>query len=163
MIAAQLLHFYHCGPHVFSCWIFAGLLPSRDGGSVWLEPGSPSGVAAAGDDIITNGLLGLGPTAVAANSSLDNVDLFTIQLLGSRGSYAGNQFQLIRGTDPIACSFGTVGCNTDLGNASFLFEATSSTPVAVPEQGGLLLLLPSALVIGAGLVISLRGSATQNG
>jgi PEP-CTERM motif-containing protein len=98
----------------------------------------PSTVATGAGDVILNGLLFAGPTMIGAGSTLDNVDLFTIQLLGGAGTYSGNLYDLIGGTDPLACSIGTVGCDTDLGSTSFSFNVTS--PTAVPEPSSLLLL-----------------------
>ena len=99
---------------------------------------APSTVATAADDIILNGLLALGPASIGANSTLDGVDLFTIQLLGGAGTYAGNLFDLFGGTDPVACSSGTLGCDTQLGGTSFSFDVTS--PTLTPEPSTLLLL-----------------------
>lgn len=107
---------------------------------------SPIGVATAADDLIVNGLLGLEPTAINANSTLDNVDLFTISLLGVPGTYAGNLFDLIGGTDPVACSVGTVGCDTNLGSTQFSFDITSPTPA--PEPSTLLLLASGFAILG---------------
>ncbi len=98
----------------------------------------PGSVATGADDLILNGIFGLGPTEIAANSSLDNVDLFTMQLLGGSGTYGGNQFDLIGGNDPVACSIGTVGCDADLGSTTFSFDVQSGT--SVPEPSTLLLL-----------------------
>ncbi len=106
---------------------------------------APASVASAVDDLITNGFVG-GPTSIAPNATLGNVDLFTISLLGGAGTYAGNAFDLIGGTDPVACSLGTTGCDQDLGGTTFSFDVAAPTPT--PEPATLLLLAPGFASLG---------------
>jgi hypothetical protein len=90
---------------------------------------APNTVATASDDIIVNGLLGSGPTSIAAGATLTNVDLFSVQFLGGAGSYTGNTFQLFGGTDAVGCANGAADCNTLLGTATFSLTETSPVPL----------------------------------
>jgi hypothetical protein len=90
---------------------------------------APSTVASASDDIILNGLLGTGPTSIAAGATLTGVDLFTVQLLGGFGTFTGNTFQLIGGTDAVGCANGASDCNTLLGTANFSVNVPSAVPL----------------------------------
>ncbi|MGH9739187.1 MAG: PEP-CTERM sorting domain-containing protein [Candidatus Acidiferrales bacterium] len=98
---------------------------------------APGTLASAADDLIINGFLGLEPTSIAPNSTA-NLDLFTMSLLGGSGDYTGNSFVLIGGTDAVACSSGTIGCDTQLGSTAFDFSV--GTLVPTPEPGTLLLM-----------------------
>jgi hypothetical protein len=99
----------------------------------------------ASDDIILNAAFFGGPSSIAANGTLSNVDLFTIQIVnGSPQIYVNNFFGLIGGSDATACSMGTTGCDTQLGTLNFSVDVTA--PVATPEPGTLLQL---ALGLGA--------------
>ncbi len=53
---------------------------------------APSTVATASDDIILNGLLGTGPTSIAAGVTLRNVDLLSVQILGGSGNLEFDPF-----------------------------------------------------------------------
>ncbi|MGO9991143.1 MAG: VPLPA-CTERM sorting domain-containing protein [Steroidobacteraceae bacterium] len=97
---------------------------------------APSTVATASDDIILNGLLGTGPTSIAAGATLTSVDLFSVQILGGSGTYSGNSFQLIGGTDAVGCANGSSDCNNLLGTANFSIYVA---PVPVPAAGWLML------------------------
>jgi hypothetical protein len=90
---------------------------------------APSTVATASDDIILNGLLGSGPASIAAGATLTNVDLFTVQIVGGSGTFAGNTFQLIGGTDATGCANGASDCNTLLGTANFSVNVPASVPL----------------------------------
>jgi hypothetical protein len=96
----------------------------------------PSTVATASDDIILNGLFGAGPTSIAAGTTLSNVDLFSVQILGGSGAYTGNTFQLIGGTDAVGCSNGAPDCNNLLGTANFSINVA---PVPLPAAAWLML------------------------
>src|SRR5580692_9529542 len=90
---------------------------------------APSTVATASDDIILNGLFGTAPTSIAAGATLSNVDLFSVQILGGSGTYSGNTFQLIGGTDAVGCANGAADCNNLLGTANFSLNVA---PVPLP-------------------------------
>jgi hypothetical protein len=103
----------------------------------------------ATDDLIFNGFFLLGPSSIDTGSTLTNVDLFTVQIApgATPGVYTGNFFDLIGGSDPVACGIGTAGCNFDLGNASF--SVTVNGPItATPEPGTILLLTAGLAGIG---------------
>ena len=97
---------------------------------------APDTVATASDDIILNGLLGNGPTSVAAGAMLTDVDLFSVQILAGSGTYSGNSFQLVGGTDAAGCVNGAVDCTTLLGTGNF---ALTVAPVPLPSTNWLLL------------------------
>lgn len=105
----------------------------------------------ATDDIILNGFFLLGPTSINSGATLSNVDLFTVQILprANPGVYTGNFFDLIGGSDPLACGAGTTGCNFDLGNSSF--TVTVNGPVKQTPEPTTFLLLAAGL---AGLAIA---------
>lgn len=100
------------------------------------------------DDIILNGFFGLGPTSIAPGTILDAVDLFTIQIAGgaSPGVYPNNLFDLIGGTDPVACAAGTDGCDSDLGELNFAVTVNGA-PAGTPEPATLALLALSVLFV----------------
>lgn len=104
------------------------------------------------DDIIINGLFGLGPTSIDAGATLDAVDLFTIQIAdgATPGLYADNLFDLIGGIDPVACSVGTDGCDSDLGELNFAVTVNGSI-ATTPEPTPL-----SLLALGLPFIAGLR-------
>ena len=99
---------------------------------------APSTVATAADDIILDGLLGTGPTSLAAGATLDDVDLFSVQLLTAPAAFGGNSFTLFGGTDAAGCSSGASDCTAELGSTGFSVNI-SSPPVPLPAAGWLLL------------------------
>ena len=105
-------------------------------GSDTINLTAPGTVATAADDLIVNGLLGSGPTSIAAGSTLNNVDLFTVKLLSGPAGYAGNSFDLFGGTDAVGCASGASDCSTLLGSTSFSINVSA---VPVPAAGWLLL------------------------
>jgi hypothetical protein len=108
----------------------------------------------ASDDLIINGIFGLGPVSIAGNSTLDGVDVFTVQILGGApGTFSGNIFQLIGGTDPVACGIGTVGCNSPLGLTDFSVTVQGQTVATTPEPATFALL---GLGLGALALIGRR-------
>src|ERR1035437_5102070 len=95
---------------------------------------APGTVATATDDIIVNGLFDLGPTSIAAGATLDNVDLFSVQLLSGTATYSGNSFELIGGTDVAGCQTGATDCTTLLGGTTFSINVAAPTPVPEPSS-----------------------------
>lgn len=108
---------------------------------------APPTVATASDDLILNGLFGLGPTSIAAGTTLDNVDLFSVQFLGGSGTYTGNTFQLFGGTDAVGCADGSPDCTTLLGTGGFQLTVAPTVP-SVPEPSTGWLLLSGIGLIG---------------
>jgi hypothetical protein len=98
---------------------------------------APSTVVTAADDIILNGLLGSGLTSIAAGTTLDHVDLFSVQLLQGPSAFGGNSFALFGGTDAVGCATGASDCITQLGSANF--SVSISVPTPLPATGWLLL------------------------
>ncbi len=81
----------------------------------------------ATDDIILNAAFFGGPSSIAANGTMSNVDLFTIQIVnGAPQLYVNNFFDL----------FDSSGAT--LGTLNFSVDVTGSSPLPTPESGTLL-------------------------
>lgn len=104
----------------------------------------------ASDDLITNGLLGIGPVSIDPNGTLMGVDLFTVQIAGgvAPGTFSNNVFGLSGGTDPIACSQGITGCDNALGTLNFSVSVPGSSGGSVPEPSAVVLLGVGAALMG---------------
>ena len=66
--------------------------------------------------------------------------LFTVQIAKDAvpGTCSDNLFALLGGTDPVACSGGTLGCEANLGTLNFSVQVQKQ--ISTPEPGSLLLI-----------------------
>jgi hypothetical protein len=116
-------------------------------GSDAIDLTAPGTVATASDDIILNGLLGSGPSSIAAGAVLTDVELFSVKLLGGPGVYSGNTFNLFGGTDGAGCASGASDCASPLGSAAFSVIVKAGS-ASVPEPDCLALCSIGALLMG---------------
>lgn len=115
----------------------------------------PNNTAISGSgDVFFNGLLGFGPSSIGGNSTLTDVDLFTIFIAAGAapGSYDLNFYDLLGGIDP-ACNLDPTQCGVQLGSVQFTVNVQGAVPT--PEPGTLLLLATGLL---AGLIVIRRAA-----
>ncbi|HEV2104042.1 MAG TPA: PEP-CTERM sorting domain-containing protein [Candidatus Acidoferrum sp.] len=116
---------------------------------------TPNSTAISGfGDVFFNGLLGFGPSSIGGNSTLTDVDLFTIFIAAGAapGSYDLNFYDLLGGIDP-ACNLDPTQCGVQLGSVQFTVNVQGAVPT--PEPGTLLLLATGLL---AGLIVIRRAA-----
>ena len=97
-------------------------------------------------DVTFNAIFGAGPSSIGGNSTLINVDLFTVFIANDAtpGLYDLNSYDILGGTDA-NCTLDFTLCGVQLGAIEFTVNVQGAVPTPEP---GTLMLLASGLLAG---------------